>query len=73
MSSLVISSSDIAIIDQHFKDTYQNLQKLHQRTPRSVVFFLGGCVVEQNQKNNATADNAIHDSWKSVPDRIANF
>ena len=47
MSSLVLSSSDIAIIDQHFKDTYQNLQKLHQRTPRSVVFFLGGSLPAQ--------------------------
>ena len=47
MSSLVLSSSEIAIVDQHFKDTYQNLQKLHQRTPRSVVFFLGGSLPAQ--------------------------
>ena len=47
ISSLVSSSSDIAIIDQHLKDTYQNLQKLHQRTPRSVVFFLGGSLPAQ--------------------------
>ena len=42
LSSLVICDSEIAIIDQHYKDTYQNLQKLLQKTPRSVVFFLGG-------------------------------
>ena len=47
MPSLVICPAEIAIIDQHFKDTYQNLQKLHQRTPRSVVFFLGGSLPAQ--------------------------
>ena len=32
------------MIDQHLKETARNLQRLHQGTPRSVVFFLGGCL-----------------------------
>ena len=47
VSSLVVCESELGLIDQHFKDTYQNLQKLHQRTPRSVVFFLGGSLPAQ--------------------------
>ena len=46
-SSLVISGSELSSIDHHYKNTYQNLQKLHQRTPRSVIFFLGGSLPAQ--------------------------
>ena len=47
LSSLVISSSELSAIDQHLKNTYQNIQKLHSKTPRSVVFFLGGSLPAQ--------------------------
>ena len=47
LSSLVFSGSELSTIDQHFKSTYQNLQKLHSKTPRSVVFFLGGSLPAQ--------------------------
>ena len=39
---LALSGVEIATIDKHVKDTHQNIQKLHQKTPRSVVHFLGG-------------------------------
>ena len=39
---LALSVAEIATIDKHLKDTHQNIQKLHQKTPRSVVHFLGG-------------------------------
>ena len=47
LASLVLSSPEITLVDQHYKDTLQNLQKLHQNTPRSVTFFLAGCLPAQ--------------------------
>ena len=44
MASLVLSGSELTLIDQHYKETYQNLQKLLPNTPHCVVFFLGGCL-----------------------------
>ena len=44
LASLVLSGHEQTLIDQHGKQTYQNLQKLHDRTPDSVVYFLGGCL-----------------------------
>ena len=34
----------MSLLDMHFKETCQNLQKLIVKTPRSVVFLLGGCL-----------------------------
>ena len=41
-ASLVLKSSEEAIIDSHFKMKLQYLQKLHDKTPRVVVHFLAG-------------------------------
>ena len=44
VSTLVLSGSELSTIDQHQKETYQNIQKLLSNTPRSFVYFLGGCL-----------------------------
>ena len=44
VASLVLNSNEITLLDQHFKKTYQNLQKLFRNTPDCVVYFLGGCL-----------------------------
>ena len=44
LSSLVLSSKEELLIDQHFKVYLQRLLKLHQATPAPVVFFLAGCL-----------------------------
>jgi hypothetical protein len=44
LAALVLSESEISTIDLHFKETCENLQKLLPKTPRSVVYFLGGCL-----------------------------
>ena len=40
LSSLVLNSGEVKIIDKHYQFTLQSLQRLHQRTPRSIIFFL---------------------------------
>ena len=42
LASLVLSAAELTTINQHFKDTIQNLQKLHNKTPSSVIYFLAG-------------------------------
>ena len=42
LAPLHLSVHDIDLIEQHFKETLQSLQRLYQKTPRSVVYFLGG-------------------------------
>ena len=42
LASLVLSRAEIKIIDKHYQYTLQNLQKLHMKTPRSIIFFLAG-------------------------------
>ena len=42
LASLVLTSSEIGLLDQHYKTSVQNLQKLHLKTPSSVIYFLGG-------------------------------
>ena len=42
MCSLLLKKSEITLIDQHLKKTYQQLQKLMDKTPACVVYFLGG-------------------------------
>ena len=44
VATLVLSGSKISTIDQHEKETYQNIQKLLPNTPRSFVYFLGRCL-----------------------------
>ena len=42
LSSLVLKSTEITLIDQYLKETSQKLQKLMDKTPACVVAFLGG-------------------------------
>ena len=42
LASLVLSSSEVTLIDQHIKVTVQRLQKLCDKTPHCAVMFLGG-------------------------------
>ena len=44
LASLVHTEAEIKVIDTHYKNTVQNLQRLHQNTPRGVVFLLAGCL-----------------------------
>ena len=41
---MIALDAQSALVAQHYKDTLQNIQKLHKKTPRSVVFFLAGCL-----------------------------
>ena len=42
LASLVLSKAEIKTLSTHLKNMLQSLQRLHQKTPRSVVFLLGG-------------------------------
>ena len=44
LASLFLSKPEVSIIDGHYQRTVLYLQKLHDRTPRCVVFLLGGCL-----------------------------
>ena len=44
LASLVLNSVEVKVLDSHYKNTVQNLQRLHQNTPRAVVYFLAGCL-----------------------------
>ena len=44
LASLVLLSTELSLLEQHHKVTYQNIQKLLPNTPSSVVYFLGGCL-----------------------------
>ena len=42
MASLVLSKREKDVLEKHYKDTIQNIQKLHAATPRSIVYLLAG-------------------------------
>ena len=42
LASLVLSPAEVKIVDQHFQKTVQNLQKLYDKTPRSLIFLMAG-------------------------------
>ena len=44
LASLVLSKQETSAIDHHYQKTIMNLQKLHEKTPRSFVFLLAGCL-----------------------------
>ena len=44
LATLVLSKAEIKIIDSHYQKTIQNLQRLHDKTPRCFVFLLAGCI-----------------------------
>ena len=42
LSSLVLSQVELNVIDGHYLSTLQKLLRLHERTPRAMVYFLAG-------------------------------
>ena len=42
LATLVLSSAEETIIEQHYKAVISNVQRLHPGTPRSVIYFLAG-------------------------------
>ena len=42
LAPLFLSTTEINIIDQHFKETIRNLQRLFLGTPQAVTYFLAG-------------------------------
>ena len=42
LASLVLSAKEISILENHFKNTLENIQKLHKNTPKPVVYMLAG-------------------------------
>ena len=42
LASLVLNTAETKIIDKHYQYTIQNLQRLHQKTPRCIIFCLAG-------------------------------
>ena len=44
VASLVLSPAEINVMSAHYKSTIQKLQRLHNNSPRAVVFFLAGCL-----------------------------
>ena len=42
LPSLVLSKSEITILQHHYKLNLERIQKLHKATPESVVYFLCG-------------------------------
>ena len=42
LSSLVLSQAEINVIDGHYLSTLQKLLRLHERTPRAMIYFLAG-------------------------------
>ena len=49
VASLVLNKAETNIIDKHYRHTIQNLQRLHQKTPCCIVFFLAGCLPGEAQ------------------------
>ena len=43
-ASLILKQTEINILSTHFKKKIESLQKLHERTPDPVVYFLSGCL-----------------------------
>ena len=44
LATLVLNKTEMKVLSTHYKCTVQKIQKLHQNTPRAVVFFLAGCL-----------------------------
>ena len=42
LAALVLTKEEIRLIDNHFLVTLQKLQRLHEKTPRSIILFLAG-------------------------------
>ena len=44
LATLVLTEAEIKMIDQHQKETLRCLLRLQQNTPRSVIYFMSGCL-----------------------------
>ena len=44
LATLVLTTKEEKILDQHFKVHIERLLRLHQSTPSPVVFFIAGCL-----------------------------
>ena len=44
LASLILSTKEEKLLDQHYKVHLQRLLKLHQATPAPVIYFLAGCL-----------------------------
>ena len=44
LDSLYLTEPELKILEGHYKTTVQNIQRLHQNTPRAVVFLFAGCL-----------------------------
>ena len=42
LAALVLTSSDITLIENHYKESLRNMMRLNSKTPRSVIYFLAG-------------------------------
>ena len=42
LAALVLNKAEIGILDSHYLNILQNLQRLHDKTPRAVVLFMAG-------------------------------
>ena len=42
LASLVLSQSELKILDSHYLNTLRNLLKLYDKTPRSIIYLLAG-------------------------------
>ena len=49
LASLVLTKAELKINDSHYQTTIQNPQRLHLKTPRSIVFFLAGTLPGEAQ------------------------
>ena len=42
IGSLVLSNKEISLIESHYCETLRKLLRIHEKTPRSVIYFLAG-------------------------------
>ena len=42
LATLFLSKQELRLVDNHYQTTLQKLQKLHDKTPRCIVYFLAG-------------------------------
>ena len=44
IAALVLTKSEVDMIDHHYQESIRQILRLHKGTPRCVVFFLAGCL-----------------------------
>ena len=76
LAPLLLSKSEITIIEQHYKETIRSLQRLHSCTPSPVIYFLAGslpgiALLHQRQLSlfgmiSRLPDNILHEHAKNI-------